>query len=139
MWLVDSLIDCSKTIGFLADVMVSYSINQGILWWLFNICAIFWKVQFPFHSRYYDRTNKTKHVHIACVISALAVPIIAPAAISLRGGFTFSRFPPVVCVAKGVDANFYTVVLPTTLICAVGTTLLLIIFWNIRRVRHLFE
>ena len=23
MWLVDSLIDCSKTIGFLADVMVS--------------------------------------------------------------------------------------------------------------------
>ncbi|CAI8022133.1 hypothetical protein GBAR_LOCUS13019 [Geodia barretti] len=34
-------------------VVESYSINQGILWWFFNICAIFWKVQFPFHARYY--------------------------------------------------------------------------------------
>ena len=84
----------------------------------------------------YDKTNKTKYIHIICAISALVLPIISPVAISLKGGFTISRFPPVVCVGRDVDANFYTVVLPTTFICALGTTLLLVIFWNIRRVRH---
>ena len=83
----------------------SYSIIQGILWWLFNICAIFWKVKFPFHD---DKTNKTKYIHMLCVISGLLLPITAPVTISLKGGFTFSRFPPVVCVGRDVDANFYT-------------------------------
>ena len=119
-----------------AGVMESYFLVQGVLWWLFNICAIFWKVQFPFHSRYYDKTNQTRKIHIACVVVALNLPILAPVIISTTGGFTFSRFPPIVCVGRGVDANFYAVVLPTTLICAIGTTLLLLIFWKIRRVCH---
>ena len=104
------------------------------MWWLFNICAIYWKVQFPFHARYYDKTNQTRYIHIFCVVIALILPITAPVTLAIKGGYTFSRFPPVICVGRDIDANFYVVVLPSTLICAVGTTLLLVIFWKIRRV-----
>jgi hypothetical protein len=115
-----------------AGYVHSYIIFQGTLWWILNICAIFWKVQFPFHSRYFDKTNQTKYVHAACVAAAVIIPIFAPLAMSLRGGFTFVRFPPVTCLGRDVDVAFYAVVLPATMLYATGTTLLLLILWRIR-------
>ena len=112
----------------------TYAIIHIALWWIFNLCAIFWKVQFPFHSRYYDQTNKTRYVHITCVVTAIVLPIYAPLAISLKDGFVLTRFPPIVCLGRDVDVNFYTVVAPTTILFAIGTTTLLLILWRIRQV-----
>ena len=104
---------------------------------MFNILAIFWKVQFPFHSRYYDKMNRTLYVHIACVVVALILPIYVPLTVYAKGGFTFARFPPIICVGTNIDANFYTVIFPTTILYAVGTTMLLLIVWKVRRVSSL--
>ena len=117
-----------------AGFVETYAIIHGTLWWVLNICAIFWKVQFPFHSRYYDKTNQTIYIHIGCVIIAIVLPLFSAFAVLLKGGFTIPRFPPVACVGRDVDVNFYTVVGPTTLLFALGTTVLLLIFWRIRRV-----
>ena len=110
---------------------------QGSLWWILNIIAIFWKVQIPFHSRYYDNMNRTRYIHIACVIIALIFPVVAPVTLSIEGGFIIARFPPIVCAGRDVAATFYTTVLPATLIYAIGTTLILLILWKIRRVSFL--
>ena len=122
---------------FPSGVVGFYVIVQGTLWWVFNILAIFWKVQFPFHSRYYDKMNRTLYVHIACVVVALLLPIYVPLTLYAKGGFTFARFPPIVCVGRNIDANFYTVIFPTTILYAVGTTMLLLIVWKVRRVSSL--
>ena len=115
-------------------VIETYAIVHGTLWWVLNITAIFWKVQFPFHSRDYDKTGQTKYVHIVCVLTAIILPVFAPVIILFKDGYTIPRFPPNICVGRDVSVNFYAVVGPTTLLFAVGTTILLLILWRIRRV-----
>ena len=115
-------------------IVESYIIIQATLWWIFHILAVFWKVRFPFHSRYYDKTKRTRYIHISCIILAIIVPTIAPITISLEGGFIMTRFPPIACVGREADASFYSIVFPITLMYAAGTTFLLAILWRIRRV-----
>ena len=94
-------------------------------------------MQFPFHARYYDQTNRTKYVYITCVVAAIILPLYAPLAIALKGGFIPSRFPPIICLGREVDANFYAVLAPITILLGIGTTMLLLILWRIRQVtRH---
>ena len=45
-----------------------------------------------------------------------------------------SRFPPIICIGRESDANFYSFIFPITLMYAIGTTVLLAILWRIRRV-----
>ena len=116
-------------------ILQSYFALQVTMWWILNILALFWKIQFPFHARYYDNTKRTKYIHIASIVISFVFPIIAPMTISARGGFTITRFPPIVCIGRDADASFYTIVFPTTIIYAVGITLMLLILWRIRRVR----
>ena len=65
------------------------------------------------------------------------LPIYVPLTLYAKGGFTFARFPPIICVGTNIDANFYTVIFPTTILYAVGTTMLLLIVWKVRRVSSL--
>ena len=124
----------SQSVLSTTGVVESYVLNQGSLWWILNISAIYWKVQFPFHSRYYDKTNRTRYIHIVCVVAAIFLPIIAPVTIAIKGGFTTTRFPPIFCFGKNLDANFYALVLPNAVLYATGTTVLLLILWRIRKV-----
>ena len=119
-------------------IVQSFFYLQVTTFWLLNIFALYWKIQFPFHARYYDTTKRTKYIHIACVVVAFVFPIIAPVTISATGGFTITEFPPIVCLGRDADANFYTIVFPTTIIYAVGITVMLLILWRIRRVCYLY-
>ena len=65
---------------------------------------------------------------------AIVLPFYAPLALFLKGGFTIIRSPPVICFGRDVDTNFYSVIAPTTVILAIGTTMLLLLFWRIRQV-----
>ena len=123
----------------ISGIIEAYGILNVTLWWIFNISAVFWKVQFPFHSRYYDQTNQTRYVHIACVVAAIILPVYAPLAIALKGGFILSRFPPILCLGRNVDANFYAVLAPITILLGIGTTMLLLILWRIRQVTSCIE
>ena len=119
---------------FIAGILESYFALQVTIWWILNILTLFWKVQFPFHARYYDSINRTRYVHIGSVVIAFVFPVIAPVTVYTTDGFTITRFPPIVCVGRNADATFYTIVFPTTIVYAVGITVLLLILWRVRRV-----
>ena len=125
------------TLNVFTGIVQSFFYLQVTTFWLLNIFALYWKIQFPFHARYYDTAKRTKYIHIACVVVAFVFPIIAPVTVSATGGFTITRFPPIVCLGRDADANFYTIVFPTTIIYAVGITVMLLILWRIRRVCYL--
>ena len=120
--------------SIIAGIVASYAIIQATLWWIFHIFAIFWRVQFPFHSRYFDNTKRTRYIHVACILVALVLPTIPSITVSVKGGFIMSRFPPIICIGRESDANFYSFIFPITLMYAIGTTVLLAILWRIRRV-----
>ena len=118
----------------LSGIISAYAIIHITLLWILHIAAIFWGVQFPFHSRYYNQTNRTRYVHIACVVVTIILPVYAPIMISLNGGFRISGFPSLFCFGRDVKTHFYTLVPTTAVLFASGTTMLLLILWRIRRV-----
>ncbi|CAI8013680.1 hypothetical protein GBAR_LOCUS8633 [Geodia barretti] len=50
----------------LGGIVQSFFYLQVTLLWLLNIFALYWKIQFPFHARYYDTTKRTK-VYTYCL------------------------------------------------------------------------
>lgn len=123
---------CSSILGFIE----TYAILHCTMWWLLNIGALFWKIQFPFHSRYYDSTRRTQYIHLGCVIVAIVLPVYAPISIAAKSGFVIPRFPPIVCLPRNAEENFYALIAPISILFAAGTTLLLLILRKIRQVTN---
>ena len=117
-----------------AGGVLHYILVQSVLWWIFHVLAIFWKVYYPIHSRSFDLTHRTKYIHATCLIVGLVLPAIPLTVISVNGGFIITRFPPIACVGKDADSTFYSALLPIVIIYGVGTNFLVFIVWTIRRV-----
>lgn len=112
--------------------------------------ALFWKIVFPLHSRYFKATAKWTYLHIGCALVGVLVPLIP--VISLMSGyavrvkksggsfvsgglgFTSVRFPPQPCNGNDKAIVFYTNILPTNIFLAVGITLTLFIFRAVHNV-----
>ena len=136
---------------------MTYVLIQLTIWWLFHTAIIFWKVIFPFHSRSFEKSGKMKYVHVICALAGIVGPfasIVASmgkfsvdvqktsdestsqAQLFLQGGMGYglTRFPALLCTGTNKNVVFYSLVLPIDLALAVGCTLLLVIFWSVRKV-----
>ena len=89
---------------------------------------------FPFHARHYETKGYFRYIHIAMIIAAIILPWESMGAILGTGGLTVPRFPPVACFAMEADATFYSFVLPISIICALGVSLITIILWVLIKV-----
>ena len=105
-----------------------YALLQQAIWWICHVAALFWKVKFPFHAKAF---NSVKFVHIMVVVVALLLPVTPVISAFVTGGFTMSSFPPLLCVTKNSNAVYFTLILPISLIAAIGTTLLILILATI--------
>ena len=110
-----------------------YALLQLAIWWICHVAALFWKVNFPFHAKAF---NNVKFVHIMVVVVALLIPVAPVISAFVTGGFTMSSFPPVFCVTKNSNAVYFTLILPISLIVAIGTTLLILILATILKVQN---
>lgn len=118
-------------------VCLYYFVMQLLLLWLFHIISIFWGVYWPIWASLQSAARRVV-LHIAAVSMALVLPAIpvliihylAPGA----GGFTLTRFPPILCAASSLALNFYTFMLPLSILIACGLTLLVLIFWRLFKV-----
>ena len=139
-------------------MLFSYTLFQLGFWWLLHTALFFWKVVFPFHSRSYEVSGRMKRVHIAGVTVGLILPLstivtsmvkfavnvqkrtsneTSSMELFLSGGlgYTNARFPPILCAGSDRYAVFYSTVLPLDLAQAIGSTMLLIVFLQVHRVR----
>lgn len=121
-----------------AGGVLHYILVQSVLWWIFHVLAVFWKIYYPIHSRSFDLTHRTKYIHATCLILGLVLPVIPLTVIFVNGGFIITRFPPFACVGKDADSTFYSALLPIIILYGVGTNLLVFILWKIMRVSGAF-
>ena len=86
---------------------------------------------FPFHARTYETRGYFPYIHIGMVIAAIVLPLESVGVTVLlgTGGLTIPRFPPVLCFARETDATFFSLILPVSIINAIGVSLITIILW----------
>ena len=126
-----------------------YSTLSGSLWWFMLATTLFWKIQFPFHSRSFQTTNKMKYLHIGCCLAGLLIPLIPVIALmsgygvritssgrSFGLGFTYVRFPPLPCNGNNHVILYYSLVLPTNILLAIGITFIILILRIVHKVSH---
>ena len=97
--------------------------------WLCHVLAIFWTVKFPLSAKNFESKGYFLFVHIGMVVVALVIPVIPVAIVFGTGGFTLTRFPPLICFARNVDVTFYALNLPLCILLATGITLIVLIFY----------
>ena len=141
-----------------AGITFMYCILQLGVWWLLHTSALLWKVTFPFHARSYDKSGKTKYVHLVGAIIGFLAPLTSVIALMadysrevrsnadlqaanvtfLSGGlgFTVNRFPPILCTGFSSGVIYYSSILPIIIIFYVGITELILLFAVIHRVRN---
>lgn len=139
-------------ITMVTGMVFYYCIIQITLWWFFHVSALFWIFKFPLHFRRYRKLKRVRYIHMTCVALALvlpALPVIASMgdyatdvrAANAQGvklarglGFGLTNFPPIFC--SGIDAvtTFYSLILPATIVTEMGLTMLVLTFWDIRKV-----
>ena len=138
--------------------MFYYGLLQVSCWWLCHVSILFWKITFPFHARSCDLDQRTRYIHIACVVVCFLLPLLPIIVIighDLRTnpettdssitngaigtlGFGRPQFPPIVCTGIDGDATFYSLVLPIIIILAIGLTLLMLMFWFVHKVNYTY-
>ena len=68
------------------------------------------------------------------MVVALLLPGMPVVVAFTTGGYVFAGEPHLVCLGRNRDATFYSLILPTSVIVAVGVSLLIIILWMIMKV-----
>jgi hypothetical protein len=125
-----------------------YGIFSVLVWWLMVTITLFWKIWFPFDLKIRESKNQIRYIHLGFGLAGLLIPlipvIIVVAEFGRRNpslndfvsgglGFNIVRYPPVTCAAD-VKLVLYVILLPVALTLGVGLTLVLLIFWLLRRV-----
>ncbi len=117
-------------------VLLYYILMQLTLLWLFHVIAIFWGVYWPIEASLMQGSRKKIVLHIFAVSIAFVMPAVPVILIHyLSPGFTVTRFPPILCAAMDLKLNFYTFMLPISIIIASGLTLLVLTFWKLLKVQ----
>ena len=101
---------------------------QQTLLWFFHIVAVFWGTKFPFHAKSFQRKGYFKYVHAAMLVISILLPFAPVTAVYATGGSTFAQFPAFLCSARSPATFFYSFILPTCILIAIGMTLVVLIF-----------
>ena len=124
-----SLLQMGIYIGF----MHMYVLAQLILWTTFHALGILMGVAFPFVNRQLKVEEKTKYINALMVVTALVLPLF-PSLLHLIDGYTISLAPIEFCLGRSIPTTYYTLLLPCSVLMAITTTALIIIFWKILKV-----
>lgn len=111
-----------------------YLLLQMTLFWFFHVTAMFTKLKWPLRSRRMALAGRCKYFHASCVLVSSVMPAL-PVAVVLGTSYGFGTFtfPPLFCFPTNREVTFYSVILPITVLMAIGSSLLLFTLWTIRQ------
>ncbi|XP_065890808.1 uncharacterized protein [Dysidea avara] len=106
--------------------------------WFLHLFHLFLGIQFPFWSRFLSEKKWKLRLHIVELTSAIFLSGIAPTAFVSASEYTLGRFPPLFALPSS-EVAFYTMMLPLTIILAVGVNMAFLSFWTIHKTTGLFK
>ena len=116
-----------------AGIMNVYELIQITLLVAFHSFGLFWSIVFPFHYRRFKLEKKIKYVHITTLVLFLVLPLF-PALLHLIDGYSIGidTFNP--CNGRNRAVTYTTTALPISIMLAITSSLMIIIFWTIFKV-----
>lgn len=113
--------------------MFPYIIKQIAILAAIYALFLFWGVAFPAQ---YERVKASKWLtfaHIISIMLALLMPLPA-ALVPLRDGFIATIHPTLFCLGRNFDVTYYSLVLPLSILLALTSILLVLVFWTVLKV-----
>ena len=119
-------------IGF----VLHYCLLQYTVWSVMHLIFMFWSIEFPFSYRQLKISGRIRYAHVGSVVLAILIPLPA-GLIHLKDGYVDSLIPSlsIGCVGLRFDYNYYTLILPLSVLVAIATCLLVLIIWTLFKVR----
>ena len=118
-------------------VVFYYAFLETSLLLVFHISSVFVGVKFPFYYHKIKQQGYFKYIHIGMVLIALLLPCISVGIAFGNGGFTVVDFSPTsTCLARDPDVTFYAILLPFSILMAVGFSMMAVIFQQLVLVRR---
>ena len=99
----------------------------------FHALGLSWGVAFPFHYRRFKAVGRIKYIHAFSVVLGLVLPAI-PALLHLIYGYSFAIGPISACIVRDTGVSYFTLVLPISILIAMATSSLVILFWKLFKV-----
>jgi hypothetical protein len=99
----------------------------------FHALGLCWGVTFPFHYRRFKILGRIKYIHALSVVLGLILPAI-PALLHLIYGYSFAIGPISACVVQDIGVSYFTLALPISILLAMASSSLVILFWKLFKV-----
>ena len=116
-------------------VVYHYGVIQIGLWTLFFTVGFFWGIFFPFHYQKFKLANRLKYIHATTILLGVILPIVPVAVQIITDGYQLSEAPRrAICTGQNITATFFGFLLPFSVLSAIITSLLVLIFWKILKV-----
>lgn len=109
----------------MVGIVLYYVAIQLLLWWVWHAVAVFWAVKWPLHSKRFITSRKLKYLHITLILAGLLLPALTVLIVGLKGGFTITTSPPILCTGVDVHSNFWAMIFPMSIMLGVGTSILI--------------
>lgn len=117
--------------GFLFQV----GVVLPILLWTVHLAYITILVSCPIFGE--QKLKKwSKRIHIIAVPLVTLISVIAPIAIASTVGYATLGFPPTVCFAYSIDATFYSIAIPDSVVLCAGVIMMILIVRKIHENFH---
>lgn len=120
-------------------IVFYYTTIQACVWLALHAFFLFWGVAFPFNYREFKLTKKLKHLHAVSIVLGLTVPLPA-ALVPIKDGFIVPTTGLVLlCIGQDIDINFYTFILPLSILIAFTSILLNLMFCILFKVQYIMQ
>ena len=106
--------------------------------WFLHLFHFFLVISFPFWSRFLSEQKWKTRLHVVEMVGSVVICSVAPIIVATMSGYTISRFPPLF-VRPPRNATFYSLILPTTVLVAVGLSLTISSFITIHKVCYVLS
>ena len=114
--------------------MNTYTFGQISLLVAFHALGLCWGIVFPFHYKRVKAEGRIKYIHVTTVVLAFVLPAI-PALLHLIEGYSIAPGSFGICFGQNKAIVYFTMILPMSILLATATSVLVISFWKIFKVR----
>ena len=105
-----------------------------ILMWVMHLIYITVLLAFPIFGE--QKLKKwSRIIHALIVTSALLLSLIGPISVVSTTGYVTITFPPVICYPGSMNAVFYSMIFPSSILFCTGVILMILIIRQIHKVR----